>query len=180
MPGDTVTAMLLGGFMIHGITPGPLLFQNNSVFVYGIFASLIVANILMTVTDFLGLRGFVRILRIPKYYLLPIILALCVVGAYVLNNRVFDVATILIFGLIGYGMEKFGYPLPPIILGFILGPMVEVNLRRGLMYTNGNFLPFLTSPIAALFLIIAVWSSINAAKKNKKRLKLKERGLLRH
>lgn len=169
IPGDTVTAMLLGGLVVHGITPGPLLFQNSGNIVYAIFATLIIANLFMLVMEFFGLRLFVRLLKIPKYYLLPAIMSLCVVGAFGVNNRIFDVATILIFGLLGYGMEKLKFPLPPIILGFILGPIVETNLRRGLMYSNGSFAPFITSPVAALFLLIALYSIVTSVMKEMKR-----------
>ncbi|MBZ4646212.1 MAG: hypothetical protein JG777_1701 [Clostridia bacterium] len=171
IPGDTVTAMLLGGLMIHGITPGPLLFRDSGDIVYGIFAALIVANIVMLIMEFFGLRLFVRLLSIPKHILLPIILALCVVGAFGLNNRVFDVWTILFFGILGYVLEKFKYPSAPIILGFILGPIAETNLRRGLMYTNGDFLPFLTKPIAGAFLAIAVFSAVMSVRSNLKNAK---------
>lgn len=171
IPGDTVTAMLLGGLIIQGITPGPLLFQSNGDVVYAIFAALIVANIAMLGLEFFGLRAFVRLLKIPKHYLLPVIVSLTVVGAYGVNNRVFDVATILIFGIIGYVMEKFKFPLAPIILGFILGPIVETNLRRGLMFSEGSFLPFITSPIAAVFLIVALYSAVSSVIKNHKRSK---------
>ncbi|MGE4283176.1 MAG: tripartite tricarboxylate transporter permease [Clostridia bacterium] len=171
IPGDAVTAMVLGAFMVHGISPGPLLFINNKDLVYSIFASLLVANVMMLIVEFYGLRIFVKMLKIPKHYLLPIIFALCAVGAYGLNNRVFDVATILIFGFIGYSMEKLGLPLTPVILGFILGPIAELNLRRGLQHTNGDFIPFLTSPIAAFFLLIALYVSISTVRKNMKRSK---------
>ena len=102
VPGDTVTAILLGGFMVHGIQPGPLLFSNNADLVYTIFISMLVASVLMLVLEFYGMRIFVKLLDIPKHILLPIILVLCVVGAFGLNSRIFDVWTILIFGFIGY------------------------------------------------------------------------------
>jgi len=172
IPGDTVTAMLLGGFMIHGIVPGPLLFQSNGELVYGIFVALLVANVVMLAMEYFGLRIFVRLLRIPKHYLLPVILAMCVVGAYGLNNRVFDVWTILAFGVLGYVLDKFGYPFVPLILGFILGPMAETNLRRGLMTSRGSVLPFLTRPISGLFLAGAVIYAIAAVCKNMKTARL--------
>lgn len=165
IPGDTVTAMLLGGFMIHGISPGPLLLETQPKLVYGIFAALLIANITMILLEFFGLRVFVKLLNIPKYILLPVILAICVVGAYGTSNRMFDVVTIFIFGIIGYGLEKFGFPIPPIILGFILSPMIETNLMRGLMISQGSFFPFLTKPISAAFLIISVISVILAVRK---------------
>lgn len=158
IPGDTVTAMLLGGLVLHGLQPGPLLIQNNGAVVYGIFAALLIANVFMAVLLFAGMRGFVRLLSIPQYILLPIIMTLCVVGAYGVNNRMFDVYALLFFGLVGYLMLKARIPLTPLVLGFILGPLLETNLRRGLMLSQGDFLPFLTQPIAALFLLVTVLS----------------------
>lgn len=158
IPGDTVTAMLLGGFMIHGVTPGPLLLTSHGHLVYAIFAALIIAHFVMLIVEFWGLRIFVKALDIPKHILLPIIISLCVVGAYGLNNDMTDVWSLLLFGLLGFGLEKQGYPLAPLILGFILGPMVETNLRRGLMHTGGDFMPFLFQPIAALFFALTILS----------------------
>ena len=158
IPGDTVTAMLIGGFMIHGVTPGPLLMTSNAALVYSIFAALIIAHVMMLVVEFWGLRIFIKALYIPKHILLPIIICLCVVGAFGLNNSISDVWGLLLFGVLGYALEKFGYPLSPLILGFILGPMAETNLRRGLMHTQGNFLPFLQQPIAVLFFIMTAVS----------------------
>jgi len=158
IPGDTVTAILLGGFMIHGIQPGPLLFISQGPLVYTIFAALILASVMMLVLEFYGLRIFIKLLAVPKHILLPIILVLCVVGAFGLSSRVFDVWTILLFGLIGYGFVKGGMPAAPFIIGFILGPMAETNLRRGLMLSDGHFTGFLTNPISACFLALALLS----------------------
>ncbi|MGO4887561.1 tripartite tricarboxylate transporter permease [Anaerobacillus sp. MEB173] len=171
IPGDTVTALLLGGLVIHGLTPGPLLFQNNGDVVYGIFAALIIANIAMIAFLYWGMRVFTRVLSIPQYILLPIIIVLCVVGAIGVNNRMFDAGALLFFGILGYMLLKFKFPVAPIILGFILGPLLETNLRRGLMYTKGEFLPFLTQPIAAVFLSLAVLSIILKIRDNYKKKK---------
>lgn len=168
VPGDTVTAILLGGFMIHGIQPGPLLFTNNANLVYTIFISMIVASVFMLILEFFGMRIFVKLLNIPKHILLPIIVVLCVVGAFGLNSRIFDVWTILIFGFIGYMFHVFEIPNTPFIMGFILGPIVETNFRRGLMLSNNNFIGFLTSPISAIFLIISLMSIILIFYKNYK------------
>src|SRR5699024_6628728 len=127
---------------------------------YAIFAALIIANILMGLFIFFGMKGFIRLLSIPQPILLPIIVALCVVGAYGVNNRIFDVGALFFFGIIGYLMIKGGFPLTPIVLGFILGPILEENLRRGLMMSNGDFTPFLTEPIAATFLLLTLFSII--------------------
>ncbi|MGE4282862.1 MAG: tripartite tricarboxylate transporter permease [Clostridia bacterium] len=158
IPGESTTAMLLGAFMLHGLTPGPLLFTKNANLVYSIFVALMIANVIMLILEFYGIRLFIRLLRIPKYFLLPIVLALCVVGAFGLNNNLFDVWTILFFGLIGFAMDKFDIPTAPALLGFILGPMAETNLRSGLMLTNGSFIPFLQRPISCTFIIFAIVS----------------------
>lgn len=156
IPGDGVTAMMLGGFLIHGLTPGPLLFKTNADFVYGIFAACLVANVIMLIMEFFGMRIFVKLLKIPKHFLLPVILVLCVVGSYAVNSNPFDAQSILFFGLLGYAMNKGKVPMPPAILGFILGPLVETNLRRGLMFTEGSFWAFFTKPIALGFLLAAI------------------------
>lgn len=166
IPGDTVTALLLGGLTLHGITPGPLLFQTEGKLVYAIFAALIVANIFMLIAEFFGIRVFVKLLKIPKFMLFPVIIAICIVGSYSLNNRIFDVLTILIFGIIGYLMSKKEYPISPAILGFILGPITELNLRRGLMYSNGSFLAFFKKPIAGFLIILSIMFVIFTLWKN--------------
>ena len=177
IPGDTVTAILLGGLMIHGLSPGPLLFTTSKEIVYGIFAALIVANIIMVFIEYFGMRIFVKLLRIPKHILLPIIITLCAIGAYGLNNRVFDAWSLLLFGGMGYAFEKYGFPLPPIILGFILGPIAETNLRRGLMLTQGDFLPFLTQPVSGTLLFIALVSVISSLYKERSRAKSRKHGI---
>lgn len=158
IPGDTVTAMLLGGFMIHGIQPGPLLFVSQGPLVYAIFISMVVSALMMLVAEMYGVRVFIKLLAIPKHILLPIILVLCVVGAFGLGNRIFDVGTIVFFGLLGYAFVKCKIPQTPFIIGLILGPMAETNLRRGLQLSDGNFMGFLTQPISAGFLAIAAAS----------------------
>lgn len=158
IPGDGVTAILLGGFMVHGIAPGPMLFVNQGPLVYTIFAAVFIATILMLVVEFGGLRIFIKLLSVPKHILIPIIFSLCVVGAFGLNNRVFDIWTILIFGLVGYVFVKFAVPQAPFIIGFILGPTVETNLRRGLQLSENGFMGFLTNPISGVLLALTVLS----------------------
>lgn len=161
IPGDTNTAMLLGGLIVQGLTPGPMLFTTNGDFVFAIYIALLLASFVMLVEEFFGLRLFVKLLDIPKHILLPIIFVMCVVGAFATNNRMFDVFSIFIFGAIGYIFNVVKLPLPPVILGFIMGPIVEEKLRSGLMYTNGNFFAFFERPITALFLgltvLVLVW-----------------------
>ncbi|MFA5448021.1 MAG: tripartite tricarboxylate transporter permease [Sphaerochaeta sp.] len=156
IPGDNTTAILLAGFMIHGITPGPLLFENNGVLVYAIFTALMLANIFMLISEYGGMRLFVKILNVPKQILLPIVLSLCVIGAYGVNNRMFDVWTMLFFGILGFVMKKFEVPSTPLLLGFILGPIIETELRRGLMRSQGSFVRFFTEPISGVILTITI------------------------
>ncbi|MDQ7734705.1 tripartite tricarboxylate transporter permease [Halomonas sp. SpR1] len=156
IPGDNTAAILLAGFMIHGITPGPMLFETQGVLVYGIFTALVISNLFMLVAMFAFMRGFVKVLSVPKHILLPIVMALCVIGSYGINNRLFDVGCMLAFGVLGWIMKKASMPITPLLLGFILGPIIEVNLRRGLMRTQGDFTPFLTQPISGAILGVTV------------------------
>lgn len=156
IPGDPATAFLLSALTVQGITPGPLLFTTNVNLVYAIFSAMIIANILMLVVEYFGMRGFLQILKIPKYYLYPIVLVMCVVGAYSANSRVFDVWSIIFFGLIGYAFIKFGFPLSPFVLGYILGSIFETNLRRALMLTDNNVFAFFQRPIASAVFVIAI------------------------
>ena len=156
IPGDGVTAMLLGAFMIHGLTPGPLLFVDSADLVYTIFIACMLANVIMLVLELGGMRLFVRLLSIPKYILLPIVLVLCTVGAFATNNRMFDAQSIVLFGVLGYLMNKLKLPVAPFILSFILCDLLETNLRRGLMLTQNDFFAFFTHPIASAFMVAAV------------------------
>ncbi|MFA5447499.1 MAG: tripartite tricarboxylate transporter permease [Sphaerochaeta sp.] len=158
IPGDGATAILLGGFMLHGMQPGPLLFQTNGATVYQIFASMILATLVMALVMYIGMRGIVKILKVPANILLPLIVILCSIGAFALNNRVFDMWGLILFGVIGLAMSKAGVPAPPFILGFILESEFETNLRRGLEYANGNFFEVFNRPISATFLVLAVVS----------------------
>ncbi len=168
IPGDTVTAMLLGGLTIKGITPGPLMFTQNIDIVYAIFLTMIIGSIAMLLIEFYGLRWFAALLNVPKYYLLPGIFIFCVIGAFGVSNRIFDVWTLLLFGALGYIFHKLDIPSSPFILGFIIGPLMEINLRRGLMFSQGDFTPFLTEPISAAFLIAALISMILSVIRAKK------------
>ena len=156
IPGDTVTAILLGGLIIQGITPGPLLFTTQGKLIYAIYFAMIICSIYMLIVMYGGMRFFVKILTVPRSILLPVVLALCFVGTFGLNNRIFDCWVALGFGLVGFLLKRFDFPLPPFILGFVLGPTVEVNLIRSLQYSNNNlFGAFTGSPIALVFLLIS-------------------------
>lgn len=156
IPGDAGTAMLLAAFMLHGITPGPLLFQSHGNVIYAMFAILIVANIMMFVVQLYGLPGFLKLLMIPRNILLPIVMVLASVGAFAMNNRIFDIWSIFLFALVGYGLSKFDFPPAPIVLGFVLGPIIELNFRRGMMSSYGNFAAFFKRTIAGTVLVLTI------------------------
>jgi putative tricarboxylic transport membrane protein len=160
IPGNTATAVFLGGLMIHGISPGPLIFYKSGDIMFGIFTALIIANICMIVFEFFGLKVFVKLLDVPKHILLPIIMVLCMIGAYSNNVRIFDVWGVVGFGVLGILMMKLNIPSTPLIIGFILGSMAERNLRQALMASKGSWLVFITRPVSLVLLIIAVVSII--------------------
>lgn len=171
IPGDGSTALLLGGFMLHGMTPGPLLFKTNGSTVYAIFASMFVSTIIMGIIMLFCMRWFVKILKVPSYILIPCIIVLCSIGAYTLNYRTFDIWALLVFGLLGLGLSQIKVPLPPFILGFILGGGFEVNLRTGIQYAASDKFMLLHRPIAMVFLVLSVfffvYSLIKAGRQNK-------------
>ncbi|MCI2110057.1 MAG: tripartite tricarboxylate transporter permease [Acidaminococcaceae bacterium] len=174
IPGNTVAAILLGGLTIHGITPGPLVFQKSGVYVYAIFLALLVANVVMLVVERGALKWFVKLLDIPKHILLPIVMACCVVGAYASNSRMFDVWCVVLFGLLGLLFKKLSIPTTPLIIGFILGKMTEENLRRALQASNGDISVFFTRPISLAFLVVAFVFVIYTLRKSAQAAKLKE------
>lgn len=155
IPGDAVTAVLLGALMVQGLQPGPMLFETNGPIVYTLFVGMLVANVLIIVFGLLGIRLFTKVLYIPKSILTPIILVLCVVGSYSLGNSYFDVVVMFIAGVFGYFFKRIDIPLSPIILGLILGPMLESNFRRALGMSNGDFSIFYTRPITLVLLTMA-------------------------
>ncbi len=154
IPGDSSTAILLSSFMLHGVTTGPLLFSSKPDLIYTMFMCLLIGNVMMLVIEYFGISVFLKILAVPKHILFPVIMVLCAIGAFGINNRTFDVCTIIIFALVGYAFKKLKYPIAPFILGFILEPIVEKNLMRALQLTKGSFLPFLTRPVSCVFLLV--------------------------
>ncbi|MCS7175616.1 MAG: tripartite tricarboxylate transporter permease [Pseudothermotoga sp.] len=155
VPGSAPAAVLLAAMWIHGIRAGPLLPLQHPEMIGYVAGAFVVATILMVVFGLLVTRLFLKILLVPTEVLMPIIFVLCVVGTYVLNGRLFDVWVMLLFGLLGYFMRLNEFPAAPFVLGFILGPMADTNLRRALMLTKGNLAPFFTRPIS-LVLIVAM------------------------
>jgi putative tricarboxylic transport membrane protein len=161
IPGDAVTAVMLGALTIHGIQSGPLFISQHSELAYGIFAAYLLAHPLMVLILALSARWMLRIVSVPKAALFPVVLVLCVIGAYALNNTMSNVYVLLAFGVIGYAMVKCGFPLAPFILGVILGDQIEINLVRSIM-TDSNLWLFLTRPISGLLLLASVASILFA------------------
>ena len=165
VPGDAVTAILLGALVIQGLQPGPLLFAKSPDIVYGLFSSLFVGNILMLVFGLLGVRLFCRVVELPKRIIIPVIVTLSMVGAYSMNNSLFDVWVCIAFGGIGYIMQKVEMPSSPIILAVILGPMAESNLRRAVLMYEGGYSFLWTRPITIVFLALALLSLYSSYKR---------------
>jgi putative tricarboxylic transport membrane protein len=158
IPGSATTAVMVGGLLIHGIIPGPLLFVEQSKFVYTFFSGMFIAQITMLICGIIGIRFFVKILNWPYSVLGSIILVLCVVGGFAMRNNSFDMWMVLIFGVIGYYMNRYHYPFPPMIIGLVLGDLVETSLRRTLILQDYDFLPIFTRPLSGMILILAVVS----------------------
>ncbi|MBT9775558.1 Tat pathway signal protein [Clostridium sp. MCC353] len=156
IPGDGSTAILLSAFMMHGITPGPLLFTTQGSLIYTMFACLFVANIMMVIMEYYSLPLVLKVLNLPREVLFPVIMVLCSIGAYGSNNRTFDIVSILVFAALGYTFHKFKFPAPPFIMGFILCPIVEKYLLRALQLTGGSIVPFFTRPISGFFMLLSV------------------------
>lgn len=166
VPGNTVAAILLGGMMIKGITPGPLIFTKAGEIVYALYMAMLIATFAMLIFEFFGIRIFVRLLDIPKYILFPVILSLCAVGCFGANNKAFDITLMFIIGLGAFTLKKLSIPTAPLIIGFILGPMFEENMRRVLTLSKGDLTKFAEHPIACVFVALAVFSIGQAIFKN--------------
>lgn len=158
IPGDSVTAIMLGALMMQGIAPGPLLFTTQTVKVYTIIISLFVANVFMCILGYAGIRGFAKISLIPMKWLNPIIFVFCTVGTFAINNNMGDVFLMIGAGIVGYILIKLDFCMPPIILGLILSSTVEENLRRALVLSDGSLKIFLSHPIAMALLTVAAIS----------------------
>ncbi|MGF1681252.1 tripartite tricarboxylate transporter permease [Photobacterium minamisatsumaniensis] len=171
VPGDAVAAVLLGALIVQGLTPGPLLFSQNPEVVYGVFSSMLVANIVMLIIGLVGIRFFCRIIEVPKIIMIPIIIFLSVIGAYAINNSMFDVAIAISFGLLGFVLNKMEIPSSPILLAIILGPMAETNLRKSLLMYEGSWSFLYERPIALAFIVLAMFSVYSTIKLKKKQAK---------
>ena len=158
IPSTGVSAVLLGALMLYGLRPGPLLFEKNPELVWGLIASLYIGNFLLLIINLPLIGIWVQMLKIPFPKLLAFILVIAITGTYATNNSVTEVYLSLTFGVIGYLMKKADLPTAPVIMGVILGPLLETHFRRALIISNGSYATFISHPISAVFLCAAVLS----------------------
>ena len=168
IPGNTPTALLIAALTVHGINCGPLIFSKHATLVYAIFAAFALANVFMLIFERGGIKFFVKLLDIPKWALYPVIIVLCIVGAFSDRNRTFECGLCVILGLIFYVLKRFGLQVAPCIIGFILGPLLESNYGQAMSWSNGSYLPFVTRPISLMFLFLTLVMIAYVMKKNLK------------
>lgn len=161
IPGSPPAVMLLGALMIHNVTPGPMLSIEHPHFITEITAILCLASMAMFISGLILSKQVVKVLRIPPPVFMPIVLILCVIGSYALGTKVINLYLMVPVGILAYFMQTMGYPIAPLVIGVILGPMADENLRRALMVSQGSFLPFFTRPVSLILLIIIVWMFIS-------------------
>lgn len=173
IPGDIGAAVLLGAFMIQGLHPGPMLFKEHIVTVYAIFMALLLANVFLYLVSIVYLPVASKVVLIPKKYVFPAVLAFCFFGAYGFNQNLFDVWVALIFGFLGYLLRRNGFPVAPLLIAFMLEPILEGAFRQSLLMSGGSLLIFVTHPISGILLGLAfigiIWSFIGGFRKSRAR-----------
>ena len=153
IPGSAPAAVLLAAFWMHGYRPGPLLMSETPEFLYLVVVSMVFASLVMVLLANNMAKVTVKVLQVDQRILMPIVFICCVIGAFVVNNRLFDIKLMFVFGLLGIAMSYMKYPSAPFLLGVVMGNMADENLRRALMLHNGSILPFFTRPICIFFLL---------------------------
>ena len=169
IPGSPVTAIMLGGLMMKGISPGPIFFETASSTAYTFIMSLFPANLVMLLLGLFGAKYFVKVVKCPNQVLISVILVLTVVGSYAVNNSLFDVFLMFGMGLLAYGMKAIGMSTMPAVLGFILGPIAEVGIRQTAIISQNDFTIFLTRPASLILIILIVISIVHPIYKERKR-----------
>ena len=154
IPGDPQTAILIGALMINGLAPGPMLFATRPDLISTIYLGNVLSVIVFTIIGLAGARFFAHLIRVPRHYLLPAIMLFCIIGSFAIRNTVFDIWVLLACGLLGYMLQKIGIMPAPVILGFVLGPILEDNFRRALIMSNGEWITFFTRPISLALILI--------------------------
>lgn len=161
IPGSGTTAILMGAFIMYNIQPGPLLFEEHPDVVWGLVASMFIGNLMLLILNLPLIKAFAKIIQTPKKYLVPIIMAISIFGVYAVQYTTFDLYLLVGFGVLGYFLSKNDYPVAPLVLALVLGPMIENNMRRALTISNGDFTIFLSEPLSLFFLIAAfLWLAV--------------------
>jgi putative tricarboxylic transport membrane protein len=158
IPGDVANSVLLGAFMLHGLRPGPELFEKHPVETYAIFLTLIVSSFMLFFIGKVGIKIFVRFVNITKQVLIPVVLLFCFVGTYSVSTSVYDLGLMIFFGVVGYFLRKFKIPLTPFLIAYVLEPIAEAEFMRSIIISDGNPSIFVTRPISLIFLILMVIS----------------------
>jgi putative tricarboxylic transport membrane protein len=156
IPGSGTTAILMGALIMYNVQPGPLLFTDHPGIAWGLIASMFIGNLMLLILNMPLVKVFAKIIETPTQYLLPIIIAISIFGVYAVQFTTFDLLLLIACGLFGYLFTKNDFPVAPLVLGLVLGPMIENNMRRALTISNGDFMIFLQKPISLLFIIIAL------------------------
>ncbi len=156
IPGDSITAILIGVLFMKGLRPGPLIFERQPEILYAVYLSFILANLLMIPFGYLAIKSSSQMLRAPRNILMPAILIFCIVGSFAINNTVFDVGVMLVMGILGYCLEANGFPVAPVVLGIVLGPIVEKNFMMSMIKTDWDVTQFFTRPISAILCIVTL------------------------
>ena len=168
IPSNVVMAMLFAGLLIHNITPGPLLLKEHPDIFWGVITSMYIGNVMLLVLNLPLIGMWVQVTKIPFRFLFPIIILFCVVGVYSINNSIFDIWIMIIFGVIGYIMKKCDYEPAPLVLAYVLGPMLEQAMRQSLIMSNGSFTIFVIRPIAVSCLVVATFLLVLSGMRYKK------------
>ena len=154
IPGSAPAAVLLAAMFIHGIRPGPMIMVESPLFVYQVVAMVFFATIAILIYGIALTKPLLKVLTIPRTRLMPVVFVLCVIGSYAITSRVFDIWVMVGFGFFGYILREMKYPMAPLVLGIILGDLLDKNLRRGLVLTDGDITPFFTRPICIVLWVI--------------------------
>lgn len=165
IPGSVSAAVLIAAFMIHGVVPGPRMFEEHGQLIYGIYGSMLIASVLMLLVGRLGLVGFAQLTKVPVRFIIPVVILLCMVGSYLETRSMFSVQLMFGFGVLGYLMHRFDYSRITFLIGFVVGPLFELSLRQSLIITDGQVGVLLQHPVALGIILIAIIALITFLRK---------------
>lgn len=168
IPGNVISAILMGAFLMHGVVPGPLIFTQAPTLIYGIYAGMLVASVCMLLIGYGGLRIFTKMMEVPLRYIIPIVLFLCAVGTYLEGDGIFDVGVMVVFAVLGFLFVKFDYSFVTFLIGFVLAPSFELALRQSIAITDGRAANLVNHPIAVVFLVLSLAAVIGTMRSRRK------------